>query len=168
MRIKASELIGLQLDWAVAKCTDDTPVMDECSDAYWLNEACMPLSKYSPTTDWSQGGPIISGEGIDLHQHRDALTRLYEYNDKRWAELNALGLKVEIVQRALPFGPGRFIQEHKLPGKYHKKWFAAVEFPRWGWKAAEHFPSDEPLIAAMRCYVASKLGDEVEIPKDLP
>lgn len=24
-----------------------------------------------------------------------------------------------------------------------------------------------PLIAAMRCYVASKLGDEVEIPKDL-
>jgi hypothetical protein len=25
-----------------------------------------------------------------------------------------------------------------------------------------------PLIAAMRCYVASKLGDEVELPKELP
>ena len=24
-----------------------------------------------------------------------------------------------------------------------------------------------PLIAAMRCYVASKLGDEVELPKEL-
>ena len=24
-----------------------------------------------------------------------------------------------------------------------------------------------PLIAALRCYVASKLGDEVEIPKEL-
>jgi hypothetical protein len=24
-----------------------------------------------------------------------------------------------------------------------------------------------PLIAAMRCYVASKLGDEVEIPSEL-
>lgn len=24
-----------------------------------------------------------------------------------------------------------------------------------------------PLIAAMRCYVASKLGDEVEVPKDM-
>ena len=24
-----------------------------------------------------------------------------------------------------------------------------------------------PLIAAMRCYVASKLGDEIEIPKEL-
>ena len=30
----------------------------------------------------------------------------------------------------------------------------------------EHF-STTPLIAAMRCYVASKLGDEVEIPKEL-
>ena len=27
--------------------------------------------------------------------------------------------------------------------------------------------ADKPLIAAMRCYVASKLGDEVEIPKEL-
>lgn len=25
-----------------------------------------------------------------------------------------------------------------------------------------------PLIAAMRCYVASKLGDEVNIPEDVP
>lgn len=26
---------------------------------------------------------------------------------------------------------------------------------------------DKPLIAAMRCYVASKLGDEVEVPDEL-
>jgi len=26
---------------------------------------------------------------------------------------------------------------------------------------------DTPLIAAMRCYVASKLGDEIEIPEEL-
>ena len=26
---------------------------------------------------------------------------------------------------------------------------------------------DTPLIAAMRCYVASKLGDEVELPEEL-
>lgn len=29
------------------------------------------------------------------------------------------------------------------------------------------FYGDTPLIAAMRCYVASKLGDEVELPKEL-
>jgi len=41
-----------------------------------------------------------------------------------------------------------------------------------GWWA-EHaitkavFGGPTPLIAAMRCYVASKLGDEVEIPEEL-
>lgn len=29
------------------------------------------------------------------------------------------------------------------------------------------FEADTPLIAAMRCYVASKLGDEVELPEGL-
>lgn len=41
-----------------------------------------------------------------------------------------------------------------------------------GWDALQddqHIPNEgtTPLIAAMRCYVASKLGDEVEIPKEL-
>jgi hypothetical protein len=33
----------------------------------------------------------------------------------------------------------------------------------------QHIPHDgpTPLIAAMRCYVASKLGDEVEVPDEL-
>ena len=30
-----------------------------------------------------------------------------------------------------------------------------------------HTLGETPLIAAMRCYVASKLGDEVEIPNEL-
>lgn len=42
-----------------------------------------------------------------------------------------------------------------------------------GWRAAFKadgvfgFDSPTPLIAAMRCYVASKLGAEVEIPEEL-
>jgi hypothetical protein len=31
----------------------------------------------------------------------------------------------------------------------------------------ERFYGPTPLIAAMRCYVASKLGDEVEVPEEL-
>ena len=27
--------------------------------------------------------------------------------------------------------------------------------------------AETPLVAAMRCYVASKLGDEVDIPEEL-
>ena len=45
-------------------------------------------------------------------------------------------------------------------------WTAAV--PRKnhvGWRHLAEGPT--PLIAAMRCYVASKLGEEIEIPKEL-
>ena len=43
-----------------------------------------------------------------------------------------------------------------------------------GWQADRYLHTEKveaygptPLIAAMRCYVASKLGDEVEIPEEL-
>lgn len=46
-----------------------------------------------------------------------------------------------------------------------------------GWQAVKHTAggpinpprqvADKPLIAAMRCYVASKLGDEVDVPEGL-
>lgn len=38
------------------------------------------------------------------------------------------------------------------------------EFARW--HANDGWSSDAPLLAAMRCYVASKLGDEVEVPDE--
>ena len=34
-------------------------------------------------------------------------------------------------------------------------------------KADEEYQGTTPLIAAMRCYVASKLGDDIEIPTEL-
>ena len=50
-----------------------------------------------------------------------------------------------------------------------------ISVERWGseWMAAmgelpdDGVPSPTPLIAAMRCYVASKLGNTVEIPEEL-
>jgi hypothetical protein len=36
-----------------------------------------------------------------------------------------------------------------------------------GWDCYVKGWGDTPLIAAMRCYVASRLGDEVEIPEEL-
>ena len=35
------------------------------------------------------------------------------------------------------------------------------------WSADGAWDSPTPLIAAMRCFVASKLGDEVEVPDEL-
>jgi len=43
------------------------------------------------------------------------------------------------------------------------EWLATT----YGQYGAKYYPSPTPLVAAMRCYVASKLGDEVEIPEEL-
>lgn len=46
-----------------------------------------------------------------------------------------------------------------LPSTYEDAWFASLE-PYFDYGST-------PLIAAMRCYVASKLGNEVDIPSEL-
>lgn len=43
-------------------------------------------------------------------------------------------------------------------------WIAS---PKLGTAIAVEYKGSTPLIAAMRCYVASKLGQEVEIPEEL-
>lgn len=43
----------------------------------------------------------------------------------------------------------------------HGEWHAAAEDARC------YYSASTPLVAAMRCHVASKLGDEVEVPDSL-
>lgn len=113
--MKASELTGAALDWAVAKCQEafthyqDYRVVDGHLQAMfcdvWLS------AYYEPSTNWAQGGPIIEREKIGL----------------------------------LPSGNAYYERE--------------------GGTFYSYGPT--PLIAAMRCYVASKLGDDIEIPTEL-
>lgn len=104
MRIKTNELSGAALDWAVAKCDGHDMEYFQIVDAYL------------PSTDWSQGGPIIEREGISV-------ARRGEHSFSPW---------------------GAVLQE--------------FEFDEEG---------PTPLIAAMRCYVTSKLGDYIDIPEEL-
>lgn len=110
MKIKTNELTGAALDWAVAKCEGGEW---ESADSF--------LAYHEPgdmnySTDWSQGGPIIEREKINVE---------FETND-------------------------------------------TSEEPWAAWRRCTRFRfGPTPLIAAMRCYVASKLGDEVEIPEEL-
>ncbi len=109
--MKTSELIGPALDWAVAKC--ESEVLGE--DLFGLKPiiaAPLFVQNYKPSTDWSQGGPIIEREKITLVVYWNGL------------------------------------------------WVAEPE---------EAFESvgETPLVAAMRSFVKSKLGDEVYIPEEL-
>jgi hypothetical protein len=119
--MKVSELTGAKLDYWVGKAND-------IADLNIVNGRCFHgncnkewVKLYSPSTDWSQGGPIIEREKIMLN----------------------------------PIDPG--------------VWGAGVEVERL---AGESFMVYEngstPLEAAMRCYVASKFGEEVPDIKDAP
>lgn len=78
MKIKTADLIGPALDWAVAKCVGlgKLNYSDLVGRISTLGNAVMVWSmelpgvgngdKFSPSTDWSQGGPIIERENIDL------------------------------------------------------------------------------------------------------
>lgn len=110
--MKASELTGAALDWAVSVC-----------EGYRLD--LVPEGSYTPSTDWAQGGPIIEREMIQLTPK-------------------------------------------------------CMVNPLHGWAAAyRSFDEDDdvyalhrkrgktPLLAAMRCYVASKMGETINIPEGL-
>jgi len=115
MKIKTSELKGAALDWAVLKANGERKDTLDYLLQDWLND---PGRKNlhcnnSPSENWSQGGPIIEREGIELTL-------------PTWKAGTASYLGGQVICT----GP-------------------------------------TPLIAAMRCYVASKLGDVVEIPEEL-
>ena len=138
--MKTSELIGPTLDWAVAKALGHQIARDALLDeaamhgstmrgftirGWWISGLAadpnkwMHLSKFSPSTNWSQGGPIIEREGVSIVQEGDAaewVGSVYNYETEDWHLYTS--------------GP-------------------------------------TPLIAAMRCYVASKMGDEVDVPAEL-
>jgi hypothetical protein len=107
MKVKTSELTGLALDWAVAKCEGHgIGVLDDP----W----------FAPSTNWAQAGLIIEREWICI---------------EAWPNESDEGSRWVATR-------------HEQP--------AVCE---------ERGPT--PLVAAMRCYVASQLGDEIEIPEEL-
>jgi hypothetical protein len=52
---------------------------------------------------------------------------------------------------------------------YLSGWIAAYSHPVCGFGKRGYFhqTGPTPLIAAMRCYVASKLGDDIDVPEEL-
>lgn len=57
---------------------------------------------------------------------------------------------------------GPIIEREKIGVWWDGIWHAKYD----GCLHEEVQDADDPLLAAMRCYVASKLGDEIEIPEE--
>ncbi len=117
--MKTSELIGTQLDWAVAKCEHPTIHVVHFNN---LRSQHVLHRDFYYSTDWSQGGPLIERELAEVVKCQSG------HNGPIYWEAGAV----------LKDGPGR-----------------------------TYVCGPTPLIAAMRAFVASKLGDTIDIPKEL-
>lgn len=103
----------------------------------------------------------------------------YEYDNKRYKHgepcFNANTKRVYetegLQQIGVNFAPstnwaqgGRIIEREGIELAMHADQWRAV----WhGEDGSIYQDGPTPLIAAMRCYVASKLGDEVDVPEEL-
>jgi hypothetical protein len=109
--VKTSNLIGPALDYAVAKCEG----------------VLFPRSIPNYSTDWSQGGPIIEREGIEL------ICNLTATEATRFKDQSA-------------------------------DWRA---FYRQRRSTDDRMFATTPLVAAMRMFVRNRLGDTVDLPKEV-
>ena len=151
MKIKTADLTGPALDWAVAKC-EGVPLVyrgrkwptDGAATIEYAPWSVNPVvngagpyvaslcrEQYSPSVDWSQGGPIIERKGINLS---------VDYQDD--------ALSNDMV----PIGWKGNLWNNSVPG--------TAGFLQWAY-------GPTPLIAAMRCLIVSRLGDEVDVPEEL-
>ena len=95
--------------------------------------------KYS--TDWAQGGPIIEQEGITTAFCSGDLNEPRNY----WT--------ATAEQQGWQYGYGPYHEQDEDRSLQIYKTGVSV--------------GPTPLIAAMRAYVASKLGDDIEVPPEL-
>lgn len=147
MKIKTHELTGRALDWAVAVADGRTISYDGI--AYWVSDerghgpigpsisAAGRLCGYSPSTQGGDGHPIIDREGIQLR----AIRKPGHSFDGLWLAKPCSSDTGETV-----------------------RW---VEFPFKDPNRRRFWRGESSLIAAMRCFVASELGPEVDVPAEL-
>lgn len=138
MKIKTSELTGAALDWAVAKCEGNLITFDRYGPSgQW--------EMYS--TNWAQGGPIIDREKITVvcaeGDYNPSKSGTPDCFDTYWAACIGKLRPDEI------YGP-----QGDAWGRYFQIEDSSITGPT-------------PLVAGLRCYVASKLGDVVDVPEEL-
>ena len=147
MKIKTSELTDAALDWAVA-ISEGIPA-EELYIQKWGSRLPPSIYRRNRDEDGNLDGTYTSGPDLLFSRKWEAGGPIIERE--------GINLSVDYQDDALsddmaPIGWKGNLWNNSVPG--------TAGFLQWAY-------GPTPLIAAMRCYVASKLGDEVGVPKEL-
>ena len=112
--VQVKDATGSVLDWMVAKAAGfpDEEINTKLGFPYLI------FGRFNPSVNWTQGGPIIEQEKIELIPPTNE-------SDLEWVAV----------------------------------WYKGEDAGMQG--------GTSPLIAAMRCFCCSKLGDIVDVPEEL-
>lgn len=115
---------------------------------------------------------VAKCEGIPVALHNTGAIYLI---DTPWADKSRVKWLAEFSPRKHWAQGGPIVEREKIDlftekQTYVESWCASIAryqngMRLVGWRMHQYGAT--PLTAAMRCYVASKLGDEVEVPKEL-
>lgn len=146
MKVKTAELVRQALDWAVTKCetTARGIHVGYLEPDTFLNSHTGLDFHYS--TEWNRGGPIIEREGITVIRCDDDYGR------------DAKGFCNNVRIPVWAATTGQHSVQTSTDHQSHEAMYQVEE--------SEVTYGPTPLIAAMRCFVASKFGDELEIPDE--
>lgn len=109
---------------------------------------------------------ISRGGWVVFDTHQDCPPPVNDYDDSRWQTYSpstnwAQGGPI-IEQEKLSLDLTDDVFDHGTNSA------VLLDQPEW-WASIEEYTGrgPTPLIAAMRCYVAAKLGDEIDVPDEL-
>lgn len=150
MKVKVSEATNRQLDWlvGVAEGYEMSLYGVDPSIRAW-EKGLGVQAPWNPTRYWNQMGPIIERESLSVIRCDD------EYGmDRQGFTTN----------KRIPVWGASIGQQssNTIYGSQGDNWGSAYSIDE---DVITYGPT--PLSAAARCYVVSKLGEEVEVPKEL-
>jgi hypothetical protein len=153
MSIKVAKATSLQLDWLVAKCEGKSGILhDDGITRCIVIAAASGLYKgtFKPSTNWAQGGQIIERERISIIRLEDTIR-----TDSSGSWIPG---RNPIYGAVLDDYFGADTQRNGYGETGEDIFYIAQESVAVG---------TTPLIAAMRCFVVSKLGEEADIPEGM-
>ncbi len=153
VQIDTDQLEGEALDWAVAKLESEAspPGMSSAQVLLYRSIAtkafCYPKDRIQYSSDWPHAGPIIEREDITVlcarGEYQPAKSGTQQAYSKFWvAEKGKLSPSEIYGSQGDDFGTCFQVDPDNMTGP-------------------------TALVAAMRCYVASKFGPKVEVPEEL-